>query len=120
MQITINKAPHEMRIQAFRSMDFSEVERLDDAAEKAWSDLFTDIMTGKHSILYYDGQEVTRPGYSRFMRYALHRSTKKDGFLQLSVMEYRNGEMTPTSDRQYNSASDFLRDVPNVSTVTVM
>lgn len=120
MQITINKAPHDMRIQALRSMDFSEVDRLDDAAEKLWSNLFYDIMNEKHNILYYDGPEVIQPKYRSFMRYALHRSTKKAGFLQLSVMEYRNGEMIPTSDRQYNSTSDFLRDVPNDSTVTVM
>lgn len=120
MQITIDKAPHEMRIQAFRSMDFSEVECLDDAAEKIWSGLFYDIMNRKHSILYYDGHEVIKPEYHSFMRYALHRSTKKDGFLQMSVMEYRNGEMIPTSDRQYSSVSDFLRDVPNNVNVTVM
>lgn len=119
MQITINKAQKEMRIQAFRSGDFTEVDRLDDAAEQVWSGLFSDIMNGKNSILYYDGQSVTRPGYRSFMRYALHRSTKNAGFLQLSVMQYRNGEMIPTSDRQYNNVSDFLRDTPNNATVTI-
>lgn len=119
MQITIKKAPHDMRIKAIKSGDFTEVDRLDDAAEQVWSGLFSDIMTGKRSILYYDGQEVSRPEYRSFMRYALHRSTKKDGFLQLSVMQYRNGEMIPTSDRQYNSVKDFLLDVPTSATVTI-
>lgn len=119
MQITISKAPQGMRIKAFRSGDFAEVDRLDDAAEQVWSDLFSDIVNGKHSILYYDSQTVTRPGYSSFMRYALHRSTKKAGFLQLSVMQYLNNEMIPTSDRQYNSVKDFLLDVPTCTTVTI-
>lgn len=120
MQITIEKAPREMRIQAIKSGDFTKVDLLDDAAEKVWSGLFNDILTGKSNILYYDGQTVTRPGYNSFMRYALHRSTKKAGFLQLSVMEYRNGEMIPTSDRQYNSVSEFIYDTPTNATVTVL
>ena len=51
---------------------------------------------------------MEKPGYTSFMRYALHRSTKKDGFLQLSVMEIRNGEVIPTSDSQHESADDFI------------
>lgn len=101
-------------------MDFSVVDRLDDIAEKVWSDLFNDIVAGKHSILHYDGHTVNKPNYSSFIRYALHRSTKKPGCLQLSVMEYRNGEMIPTSDRQYSNVSDFPVDTPNNAVVTIM
>lgn len=67
------------------------VERMDDTSGKYW-----------------DAYKVDKPEYNSFMRYALHRSAKREGFLQFSVMEIGNGEMIPTSDSQHDSAEDFI------------
>lgn len=41
---------------------------------------------------------------------------KQTGFLQLSCMELKAGQIIPTSDRQYNTTdggfSEFFRDLP--------
>lgn len=61
-----------------------------------------------------DENEFVQTGF--IDTYALHRSTKQDGFLQLSCMELKNGQIIPTSDRQYNASdggfSGFFRDLP--------
>lgn len=76
--------------------------------KSAWRGIYNAIADGRNKIAYWDDYRVENPGYTSFMRYALHRSTKKDGFLQLSVMEIRNGEMIPTADRQHGNVEDFI------------
>nr|DAH44137.1 MAG TPA: hypothetical protein [Caudoviricetes sp.] len=68
-------------------------------------------------LIWYDLPPVRcQSGAVSVMRYALHRSTKQGGFLQLSYMELKNGQIIPTSDRQYNVSdcgfSEFFRDLP--------
>jgi len=87
----------------------AELGRQENTAKSAWRGIYNAIADGRHKIAYWDDYRVEKPGYTSFMRYALHHSTKKDGFLQLSVMEIRNGEMIPTSDSQHESADDFIR-----------
>lgn len=95
----IHGAPHDLRIATFKDWDLlDEVEALDAVADAAWGEIFEGIRSGSCLIAYWDGYTVERTGYQSFMRYSLHRSTKRDGFLQLSVMEIRGGEVIPTSD----------------------
>ena len=116
----IHGAPHDLRIAAFKNWDLlDEVDALDALADAAWGEVYAAIMDGKCRIAYWDGQTCEHPGYKSFMRYALHRSTKQDGFLQLSVMEIRNGEVIPTSDTQHNSLKSLLTEVPRDAVVTV-
>lgn len=86
----------------------AELDQQETAFKNAWKGVYNAIADGGHKIAYWDGYKVEKPEYTSFMRYALHRSTKKDGFLQLSVMEIRNDEMIPTSDSQHDSAEDFI------------
>lgn len=116
----IHGAPHDLRIAAFKNHDLHhKVKVLDTVADAAWGEIYEGIRSGSYRIAYWDGYTVERPGYHSFMRYALHRSTKRDGFLQLSVMEIRNGEIIPTSDTQHNTIKSLLAEVPNDSIVTV-
>lgn len=116
----IHGAPRNLRIAAFKNFDLlDEVDSLDAVADAAWGEIFEGIRSGSCRIAYWDGYTVERPRYHSFMRYALHRSTKRDGFLQLSVMEIRNGEIIPTSDTQHGTLKSFLGDVPRDAVVTV-
>lgn len=91
----------------------AEFDRQEKAVDDAWRGIYDGIASGKSKIAHWDTRPVDRPGYHVFMRYALHRSTKRDGFLQLSVMEIGDGEIIPTSDSQHGSVDDFLmRAVP--------
>lgn len=87
----------------------AEIERQENAVKNAWRAIYNAIADGRNKIAYWDAYNVKKPEYESFLRYALHCSTKKDGFLQLSVMEIRNGEIIPTSDSQHDSAEDFIR-----------
>ena len=116
----IHGAPHDLRIAAFKNWDLlDEVDALDAVANAAWGEIFEGIRSGSCRIAYWDGYTVERPGYHSFMRYALHLSTKQDGFLQLSVMEIRNGSIIPTSDTQHDTLKSLLAEVPNDAIVTV-
>jgi len=85
-----------------------ELDRQESAIKDTWKKIYNAISSGKNKIAYWDTCKVEKPEYTSFMRYALHRSTQKIGFLQLSVMEIRNGEMIPTADSQHDSAEDFI------------
>lgn len=116
----IHGAPHDLQLAAFKNWDFlDEVDALDAVADAAWGEIFEGIRSGSCLIAYWDGYTVERPGYHSFMRYALHRSTKRDRFLQLSVMEIRNGNIIPTSDTQHETLKSLLAEVPRDAVVTV-
>lgn len=116
----IHGAPHDLRIAAFKNWDlFDEADALDAVADAAWGEIFEGIRSGSCHIAYWDSKPADGKEYYCFMRYALHRSTKQDGFLQLSVMEVRNGEIIPTSDTQHDTLKSFLSEVPRDAVVTV-
>ena len=101
----------------------AELDQQESAVKAAWSGIYNCIASGGNIIAYWDGRPVERPGFKSFSRYALHKSAKQDGFLQLSVMEIRNGENIPTSDSQHDNAEDFIRRRAwgcGAETVTVM
>lgn len=86
-----------------------ELDQQENAVKMAFSGIYSAIANGKAKIAYLDDNAVDCGDYHSFMRYELHRSTKQNGFLQLSVMEIRNGEIIPTSDSQHDSADDFVQ-----------
>ena len=86
----------------------AELNGQENAVKSAWRAIYNAIAGGGYKIAYWDAYKVEKPEYNSFMRYAFHRSTKKDGFLQLSVMEIRNGEVIPTSDSQNGNVEDFI------------
>ena len=115
--IIISKATQKQTVAAIKSGDFSEVKKIEDAARQEAENVFLAVASGSVPLIWYDLPPVRcQSGAVSVMRYALHRLTKQDGFLQLSCMELKNGQIIPTSDRQYNTTgtgfSEFFRDLP--------
>ena len=123
--ITISKATQKQTIAAIKSRDFSEVNKTKETATKAAADVFFAVASGSVPLIWYDLPPVRcQSGAVSFLRYALHRSTKNPGFLQLSCMEIKNGRMIPTSDCQYDVAdggfSEFFRDLPQIANINYL
>lgn len=115
--IKIRKATQKQTIAAIKSGDFSEVEKIEDAARQEAENVFHAVASGSVPLIWYDLPPARcQSGAVSVMRYALHRSSKQTVFLQLSCMELKAGQIIPTSDRQYNASdvgfSEFFRDLP--------
>lgn len=82
----------------------------EDAANSVWKDIFNNVASEKHQIAYWD-ELNDKSSHNSFLRYALHRSPKKDSFLQLSVMVIHDEEVIPLSDSQHDNFDDFHRRV---------
>nr|DAG63239.1 MAG TPA: hypothetical protein [Caudoviricetes sp.] len=113
----IRKPTQKQTVAAIKSGDFSEIEKIEDTARQEAAKVFHAVASGSVPLIWYDLPPVQcQSGALSVMRYALHRSTKQDGFLQLSCMELKKGQIIPTSDRQYNTTdsgfSEFFRDLP--------
>lgn len=90
--IRIRKATQKQTIAAIKSGDFSEVEKIEDTARQEAAKVFLAVASGSVPLIWYDLPPVRcQSGAVSVMRYALHRSTKQDGFLQLSCMELKSG-----------------------------
>lgn len=123
--IKIRKPTQKQTITAIKSGDFSEVEKIEDAARREAENVFLAVASGSVPLVWYDLPPIRcQSGSVSVMRYALHRSTKQDRFLQLSCMELKNGQIIPTSDRQYNVSdggfSEFFRDLPRSTDVNFL
>nr|DAI82176.1 MAG TPA: hypothetical protein [Bacteriophage sp.]DAL61657.1 MAG TPA_asm: hypothetical protein [Caudoviricetes sp.] len=123
--ITIRKATQKQAITAIKSGDFSEVNRIKEIAEKEARQVFEAVSSGAVPLIWYDLPPVRcQSGAVSFMRYALHKSTKKPGYLQLSCMEIKDVRMIPTSDHQYNITgggfSEFFRDLPQITNINYL
>lgn len=123
--ITIRKATQKQVIAAIKSGDFSEVNRIKEIAKKDARQVFDAVVSGAVPLIWYDLSPVRcQSGAVSFMRYALHKSTKISGYLQLSCMEIKDGRMIPTSDHQYNVTdggfSEFFRDLPGVTNINYL
>ena len=123
--ITISKATQKQTIAAIKSRDFSEINEIKETATRAAADVFFAVASGSITLIWYDLPPVRcQSGAVSFLRYALHKSTKKQGYLQLSCMEIKNGCMIPTSDRQYNITdggfSEFFQNLPRVANVNYL
>lgn len=119
--ITIKKATQSQTITAIKSGDFSAVDTINEKARKEATEIFMAVAAGVIKLAYWDMSPVKRrDGKKSIMRYALHRSTKKENCLQLSCMELIEDEIIPTSDRQFNIKDDydrreFFRSLPAVT-----
>lgn len=123
--IKIRKATQKQAIVAIKSRDFSEVDRIKELSEKDARKVFDAVASGSTPLIWYDLPPVRcQSGAVSFLRYALHKSVKNPGCLQLSCMEIKNGRMIPTSDRQYNITdggfSEFFRDLPGVANINYL
>lgn len=122
----IIKPTPKQTITAIKSGDFSEVDKIEAAAKEAAGQVFNAVASGSVPLIWYDLPPVRcQSGAVSFMRYALHKSTKNSGFLQLSCMEIKDGRMIPTSDRKYNTLDDFgfrefFRDLPSVTNINYL
>ena len=116
--IKIVKPTSKQTIAAIKSRDFSEVQKIRDAARQNAADVFRAVASGSVPLIWYDLPPVhCQSGAVSVMRYALHRSTKLADHLQLSCMEIKDGRIIPTSDRQYSTLDnsgflEFFRDLP--------
>lgn len=122
----IIKPSSKQTINAIKSGDFSEVDKIEESAEKDARQVFNVVASGSVPLIWYDMPPVRcQSGAVSFLRYALHRSTKNPSFLQLSCMEIKGGRMIPTSDRQYNTLDgsgfrEFFRDLPSVTNINYL
>ena len=119
----IKPEPKQM-IAAIKSRDFSEVDKIKESAEKDAAQVFNAVASGAVPLIWYDLPPVhCQFGAVSFMRYALHKSTKIPGHLQLSCIEIKGGRTIPTSDRQYNITDgfrEFFRDLPGVVNINYL
>ena len=115
----IKKPSSKQMASAIKTRDFSEVNKIKETATQAAADA-----SGSVSLIWYDLPPVRcQSGAVSFMRYALHRSTKKADHLQLSCMEIKSGRIIPTSDRQYSITDgfrEFFRDFPGVTNINYL
>lgn len=123
--IKIRKATQKQVIAAIKSGDFSEVDRIKELAEKDARKVFNAVASGSTPLIWYGLPPVRcQSGAVSFLRYALHKSVKNPGCLQLSCMEIKDGRMIPTSDRQYNITdggfSEFFQDLPGVANINYL
>lgn len=121
----IIKPTSEQTVDAVLSGDFSTVDKIRAAAKKDAAQVFNAVASGAVPLIWYDLPPVRcQSGAVSFMRYALHKSTKKPGYLQLSCMEIKDGRMIPTSDHQYNITdggfSEFFRDLPQITNINYL
>lgn len=120
----IIKSTPEQTIDAILRGDFSTVDKIEAAAERDAKQVFDMVSSGTVPLIWYDLPPVRcQSGAVSFMRYALHRSTKNPGFLQLSCMEIKDGRVIPTSDRQYNITDgfrEFFRDLPRIANINYL
>lgn len=117
----IIKPTSKQTIAAIKSGDFSTVDTIEEKARKEAIEIFVSVAAGVIKLAYWDMSPIKRrDGKKSVMRYALHRSTKKDGCLQLSCMELIGGAIIPTSDQQFKTNDDydrreFFRSLPGVT-----
>ena len=109
----------------YKSGDFSEVKQIEGIVCREAANVFHAVASGTVPLIWYDLPPVRcRSGVLSVMRYALHKSTKKPGYLQLSCMELKNGQITPVFDRQYNITdggfSEFFRGLPQVAYINYL
>lgn len=121
----IIKPTPKQTIAAIKSGDFSTVDTIEEKARKEAIEIFVSVAAGVIKLAYWDMSPIKRlDGKKSVMRYALHRSTKKENCLQLSCMELIGGEIIPTSDKQFKINDDydrleFFRSLPAVTKMTL-
>ena len=124
--IKIVKPTSKQTVAAIKSREFSEAQKIRDAARQNAADVFRAVASGSVPLIWYDLPPVhCQSGAVSVMRYALHRSTKLADHLQLSCMEIKDGCIIPTSDRQYSALDssgflEFFQDLPRKARVNYL
>ena len=86
----IKKPSSKQTVTAILSGDFSKVDKIEETAKEDAKQVFNSVSSGAVPLIWYDLPPVRcQSGAVSFMRYALHRSTKKADHLQLSCMEIK-------------------------------
>lgn len=120
----IIKPTPKQTVAAIKNRDFSEVDKIDNIARQEAENVFHAVASGSVPLIWYDLPPVRcQSGAVSFLRYALHKSTKKPDHLQLSCMEIKAGRVIPTSDRQYNITDgfrEFFRDLPRIANINYL
>lgn len=122
----ITKPTSKQTVAAIKSGDFSEVDKIEEMAEKDARQVFNAVASGAVPLIWYGLPPVRcQSGAVSVMRYALHRSTKLADHLQLSCMEIKDGRIIPTSDRQYSTLDnsgflEFFRDLPKKARINYL
>lgn len=97
----IKKAGRDITVAALKSRNYTGLKKINDVARRDAAEVFTAVADGLVRVAWYDNPPVKAPdGNMSIMQYALHRSPKKDGFLQLSYMEIKDGRIIPCGDLQ--------------------
>lgn len=113
----IKKAGRDVIVAALKSKNYTELKRIRQNAESDALEVFNAVASGSVRVAWYDMPPVrSQSGAVSVMRYVLHRSTKKEGFLQLSYMELKGGQIIPTGDLQFSIVDgfqDFFRELPS-------
>jgi len=75
-----------------------------------WSTIWNGLQTSQFAYAFYDLPAAPNGNFSRRV---ITRSSKKDGYLQLSVMTFYAGEDAPVmeGDTQYGSQRAFITDM---------
>lgn len=115
-KITIPKLDRRLYLAAFQRLDRDAMDSCTGPIDTAWIAVYDAVSSGAARVAWWDAKPAED---GAFMRYALHRSTKYAGCLQMSAMEIKNGNMIPTSDSQHDSADSFLRRGGLPSGITV-
>ena len=119
-EITINRAPQAMRIEAIKGLrSFDDVWELDSIAADAWHEIFQGVEKGIYNYASWDAAPFTsKSGSVSFLRYGLTRSIKEPDKLQLTCILVKDGIEIPLSDLQVNLYK-FLKETPANAKVIV-
>lgn len=119
-EITINRAPQAMRIEALKGLrSFDDVLELDDIAADAWQEIFEGVEKGIYNYASWDAAPITsKSGSVSFLRHGLTQSIKEPDKLQLTCILVRDGAEIPLSDLQVN-LYEFLKETPTNAKVII-
>ena len=87
----------------------AEYDKAREAFDNIYTGLFNDLMSGNINAfsMFTRGDEVN--GNQRIFT----RSTKQPGYIQVSYMWYKDGEILPVMDSQVNTVSKMLEHAPD-------
>lgn len=92
----------EITINAFEAFGDADLEARNGAESQAvndaWTAVYRMVESGAAKLAYWDARGTS----DSFTRYALHKSTRRAGTLQRSVMWVRNGEIIPLSHSEHD------------------
>ena len=108
MEIKVKFNLHDLAIAALRGGD--EEEKAYDTAslehDYIYASLFMDVMERRIDAFHL----FTRGDRVNGSEQIYHRSTKKDGYMQISYIWWKDGELLPVMDSQVSTAAEMIRE----------